>query len=236
MTDRAQSELLGFALVFSIIVVALALITATGFAGLHGAQDHQQTVHIQSAFELFGTNVDDVTEQGVPSRSTEVKLGAGALHVDDSLVVHIESGGVSRSVAVGALVYEGDGDTRIVYESGMAIRENGDGSIGFATPASHGGKATVFRIVNLEPTASTAVGGTTTVLVRTAWMETEVIEPSPNATATIEFETAYPEVWNDHLASVTAASPGCDLVAETTVECQPGHGYVVIDTVEVSFR
>ena len=236
MPDRGQSELLGFALVFSIMVVALALITATGFAGLHGAQDHQQTVHIQAAFELFGTNVDDVTDQGVPSRSTEVKLRAGALHVDASLRVHIDTGGDSRTVAAGALVYEGDGDTRIVYESGMAIRNDGDGAVGFATPPSHAGEATVFRIVDLESSGSTAVGGTTTVLVRAEQVDTEVIEPSANETTTIEFETAHPTVWNDHLTDVVAESHGCDLVAETTVECQPGHGYIVIDTIAISFR
>ena len=236
MPDRGQSELLGFALVFSIIIVAITLITTTGFAGLHGAQDHQQTVHIQSAYELFGTNVNHVTEQGVPSRSTEVKLGSGALHVDDSLVVHLDAGEIARTVEVGALIYESDGDTQIAYESGMAIRQDAGESVGFGTPATSTGEATVFRIVDLESSGSTAVGGTTTVLVRAEQVDTEVIEPSANETTTIEFETAHPTVWNDHLTDVVAESHGCDLVAETTVECQPGHGYIVIDTIAISFR
>lgn len=236
MADRGQAELIGFALVFSILIVSLMLITTTGFAGLHGAQEHQRTANVQPAFEVFDANVNEVRTRGAPSRATEFKLAEGSLQTVETMQIHIEGQNVSRTVAIRALAYDSGTDTRLVYESGMLLRQDGDNAIARSTPAFHvDDEVTIFRFLDLQPREPRVVGGTATALVWTAHADTEVIELPPGTTITIEVETDHPEVWHAYLNSTTDETTSCSLVEETTIECQANRAYVVIDTVTISF-
>jgi flagellin-like protein len=226
---RGQSELIGLVVVFAVVVSAIGIVTATGFAGLQDARAVEETNNGVRAMEILAHNIDDVVFGNAPARATEIDLADTQLDLGEPVTIHVrhlDSNGttVEYSLETAPIDYRLDGDTRLVYVGGSVIRVERDGAVQLRGPptvqSDHG---TTIPIVALRGPTQASVGGDRSVLVRAHHAKTDVLVADPPLPLEIEVVSATPaisETYVDGLPcdDVTASGP-------TSMTC-------VIDSVE----
>jgi hypothetical protein len=135
MADRGQSEVVGYILVFSVVVLTVALVTVAGQAGLAETRDTQQTANVEEGFAVLAENVDDVVRDGVSGRSTELSLSGGELSLGSPVAVSVRAeysdGSVAfdRSDSYRPVVYRPDSGTELAYANGAVIARGEGGGV-----------------------------------------------------------------------------------------------------------
>jgi hypothetical protein len=180
MGDRAVSEVIGYILVFSFVLIAVSLVTVGGMTALQSVQDAQQTENAVTAMDILSDNIKDVYARGAPSRATEINLNNGNLAMDSGIDLSMtlrDTGGVatpkSKSWTIRPIVYTGPTDTQIIYEAGATYRVEQEGSVSIEDPpfivegtASGDPERIHIPVVATQISESASVGGST-ALVRT---------------------------------------------------------------------
>ena len=208
MTDRrAQSEVLGFILVFAVIVASTGIVYTVGFSSLEDARTAEQVDNMERAYDIFDDNVRDISRRGAPSRATEIDLGGGGLRLGEEVNITVTatnttnaSDSVSINRTTRPLVYTLDGRS-VVYTSGATIRENRDGSVVTSSPEwVFGGQRVLLGVVTTRAGDDReAVGGQTSVLVRTRIQSrgpvTFTTGGGSKANVTVEVESPRAAAW-----------------------------------------
>jgi hypothetical protein len=255
MPERAQTDVVGFVLVFSLIAATIGIVTVTGVGGLEDARDYERTNNAARAFDILADNVEDIHREGAPSRSTEIKLADASLQLAERSKLTVENTALtpslSDSVPIRPLIYESGDGTKIVYESGAVIRESSDsGAVMVRVPnfvfSTHDSTRTaVIPAVQTragEEAESVSASGSSTVLIRSELALSEVLSSRTGPiTVTLRFATT-PErapVWQQyfesHLADATWSS-SCTTTGGV-VECQfeVDRLYVTATRIDVQF-
>ena len=238
MTDRAQSELIGFALVFGIVVLSLLVVSVAGYTGLQNAQEHQQTTNVQPAFEVLSNNVDDVVHYGAPSRATEIKLADASLSIEESLEITVEGesateGEFSHNYTAHSIVYDSGSGTEITYVGGMLVREDDGNAVAFGEPNFVFTEERVtLPIVSTYPEGTDSVGGSTTLLVETRHSETELYTETVSGDVTIDVDSSHPDVWGAYLEGEARTTDGCEATG-TKMTCEPDRVSITVDRIGV---
>lgn len=136
MNDRGVTDIVGYVLIFSLIVTTVGVVTTTGYGTLEDRQTAERINNIERAFDVLANNVADVYREGAPSRATEMRLAGGTLRYGEPVTIRVESTAdpnLNESVRARPLVYAED-DTEIVYVSGAVLRSDGDASIMLREP------------------------------------------------------------------------------------------------------
>ena len=173
--NRAQSDAIGFVLVFSLIVLTVGTVYATGYPALQDLRTDEQLENMERAFDVLDDNVDDMARDGAPSRATEIKLNGGTLAVNGSTTVTVEAvdGSTGANVTYNAtstpIVYSTDG-TAVASTYGAVIRSDRGASVMREGPGwVIGDDHAMIPLVVVDRTGGrVALGGSSTVLVRTA--------------------------------------------------------------------
>jgi hypothetical protein len=165
--DRGLSDVLGYIIVFSLVVSAVLLVTAGGLAALEDARDAEQTQNAERAFDVIADNFASIYERNAPSRSSEIDLGNSELSYGNNVTVTVlrdDQELLSRSVRpVRMRVVDG---RTITYEGGAVFRRDGE-NIGMVRPPPFllsGDRVHLPLIQTTAPTIESAAG--TTVLLR----------------------------------------------------------------------
>lgn len=140
---RAVSEVLGYVLVFSLVVVTVAMVTVGGVGQLENARDAEQLNNAERAFDLLAANVEDVALGGAPSRATEISLADAQIQVADPVEftfrgVYAANGtdDFNETYSVWPITYRTDaGDTDIVYSGGGVFRTDRQGGLVTNSPS-----------------------------------------------------------------------------------------------------
>lgn len=223
MRDRAQSEVLGFVLVFAIAVATVGLVFTAGFSGLQDARDVERVNSAERAFEVLKDDMDDMIDRGAPSRATEIGLAGASLSIGDPVTVHVSeaNGSFSTARTIDPLVHDADTGTEIVYAGGAILRQQRGGGIithppGFVLSAER----TVIPIVQTRGTGSSSVGGDTTVLVRTDVSRRDILYATEGAPVRlwVNLTTPRADAWHDHLDD--GGDVTCEPVVADRVACQ----------------
>jgi len=223
MSDRAQSDVLGFVFVFAIVVATIGLVFSTGFAGLQDARDFERVNNAERAFEVLKDNVEDVIHRGAPSRATEIKLADASLSLGDPVVINVSEagGGFTTSQVIDPIIYDADTGTEIVYAAAAIVRQGESGGLvthapGFVLTAER----TVIPIVQTRRQGTTGIGGDATVLVRTTVSQRNVLyvnEDDP-VTLWVNITTPRAEAWQAHLDDRDDVD--CEPVVSDQVACR----------------
>lgn len=226
--DRAQAEVLGFVLTFGIIVLAVSVVTVSGYAGLQHAQQAEQVNNAAVAFQVLADNVDDLVGAGVPSRSTELKLAAAQLSLGDPITVNVTvtsqadpNQTVTYALASRPIVYDARTGSTVVYSSGAVIRTDPGGVVMLREPAlTLSAERTTLPIVQLRAKGTTDVGGSTQVEVRTTRVEAPLLvsETTPQ-TVTLEVASPRAAAWERFLRPRVEAAGGTCTSGVGTVTC-----------------
>lgn len=248
-STRAQSELVGFLLIFSAVILAIVLVTATGFVGFHNAQDYQRTVNAEQAFIALANDVDDVVRGDAPSRSTEIGITDATLGLEnDTPSIAISIDGTALDLAegneLGSVVYDSGTETSITYQSGAIIRTDDGGSVLVRDPDFViTDEAVILPVVTVFGEDAGMVGGTTGVEITALTDGTDVVAEDKPVTdsVTIEVSTTHVDAWARYFEQferngpVTEVEP--DIATERVrVEIETERVYVTVDRIDVSFR
>lgn len=221
MTDRAQSTTVGYVVIFGTVLVMVGLVSVTGFAALEDVRDEERVTNGVRSFEVLATNVDDVATDGVPSRTTTVKLDGVSVSVGPSVTfeVHVPSDGFRETVDTRPLVLDAKSGTQVIYANGAVLREDRDGGV-MARPPRLLVTADYARlhVVRTRPVAATSVGGRTTASVRTTRNETTAATTgTAGDTVYVNVTSPRHEAWGRYLDSQPQTS--CTSVGGNTVSC-----------------
>lgn len=166
--DRGLSEVLGFVLTFSVIILSVGIVYGVGTGALGDLRANEQMNAADRSMQGLATNFEALYQQSAPSRGLDVGLKGGSLDlVDGSLevVVRNETGTVlnpdNRTVDVGALVRsDQETDTELVYEAGALFRIDGPGAVMRHSPVMQcTDEAAVVSLLRLEGNVSLSTGG-----------------------------------------------------------------------------
>jgi hypothetical protein len=172
---RGVSEVLGYILVFSLVIATITTTMVFGFGGLEDRQAEEQVTNIERAFDVLADNIDDMQRYEDPSRATEIRLAGGTLSLGQEVTMTVGrgSGGTidpsaQTNVTLRPLVYESEGGT-VVYEAGMVFRADEASSLARTeTPfVVDDARAVVPTIVTVSGGDAVGVSSDQTVLVET---------------------------------------------------------------------
>lgn len=132
--ERAISEVLSYALVFSIIVVSIGIVSVGGLGGLDDARTVEQIQNAEQAYDVLHDNMADLYYGGAPSRATEISLGDSELFFGSNVTVNVsvEDPGGDLHVTEYEIrpVVQRVGEERfLVYEAGAVFRTNRDSGV-----------------------------------------------------------------------------------------------------------
>ncbi|MCQ4333338.1 hypothetical protein KM295_07570 [Natronomonas sp. F2-12] len=129
-TDRAVSDVIGYVLIFSLIVTTVGIVSAVGFSTLDDRQSAEQINNVEQAFDVFATNVEDVYREDAPSRATEMRLAGGTIQYGEPVTITVrraDDHAVNHTMELTPLVYT-ERDSEVVYAAGAILRGEPEGS------------------------------------------------------------------------------------------------------------
>ena len=205
--QRAVSDVVGYVLVFSLVVTVVGVVSLTGFSSLEGARDAEQTNNAERAFDVFADNVADVYGDGAPSRGTEMSLSEATISTAGAVTVNV----TARDTATGdrftlektaqPVVWEGNRETEIVYALGTTLRDERSGGVVLeAGPSQYDTDRAVIHVVQTRAPPEQFSG--TTVRVRAIQSTSNVLltERSDKYDEIwLNVTTPRADVWQDHL-------------------------------------
>lgn len=135
--SRAVSEVLGYALVFGVVLSTVTVVTVGGVGQLEDARNAEQVNNAERAIELMAHNIDDIALRGAPSRATEISLADAQIRVADPVEFEFRAdfaanGSIAfnETYSVWPITYQTDrGDTAIIYSGGAVFRVERQGGV-----------------------------------------------------------------------------------------------------------
>ncbi|MFC3957416.1 DUF7289 family protein [Halovivax cerinus] len=135
--DRGVTELVGFVIIFGIIISSVGILYMTGFSAMGDVQDHEQTRNAERAMDALGENLNDVVRsEGVTYRAGELSLRSGTISSNSTGTwVNVSVDGQNNPVATanGTFSYE-SGETTLYYEGGAITRDTAAGGWPISDP------------------------------------------------------------------------------------------------------
>lgn len=237
MGERGQSELVGFATVFGLVVVSIALVSATGYMGLQNLESHQELTNGERSFAVLADNVEDVTEGDVPRRATRMRLGEGTLSVEGSVEVTVTgtavdgSGNVSVTTTLEPIVYEA-GDANIVYSTGALVRVDDGRARTIREPDFVLTNETVVLPLVRTTASGNPTVGSTTALVETEQTGSKLRQTTEPYDLTLTVTSPRAAAWERTLGDYAATD--CSRSGETvTCTLTTDRAVLTVDTVRV---
>lgn len=233
MVDRAQSEVVGFVLVFALVVSTVSVATVAGFGGLQDARDYQRSHNAERAFEVLASGIDDVAAEGAPSRQVEMVADDAQVFVGDPVTITVAvDGGDTESVTVHPIVYRGPDGARLVYTAGAVIREDPAGAVVLREPDfALSEERAVVRLVQTRNEEGANVGGGTVRVQADAVDDRAVFANATSQDLTLTVESPRAGVWERYFE--TNEDLDCTATADT-VTCEVTSDAVHVTVSEVA--
>lgn len=242
MSDRGQTETLGFVLVFALITASIGLVYASGFTGLNEVREFEQVNNAERAFEVLADNIEDITHRNAPSRSTEIKLANAELRIADPIQIEINDpdSDFNNSYDVRPVIYDPDTGTELVYVQGAVIRSQSSGGVvvmegTFVIDENR----TVIPVVQTRLAGDGSISGSTTILLRADSAGAILAQANDTAGNKVWFNITSPRAatWRNHITA-TYDDATCEPVSGETVACHvtTDRVYVVVYQIDLSIE
>lgn len=240
--DRAFSEVLGYILVFALVLTSIGFITVSGVSSLEDIREAEQASNAERAFDVVHDNMAAIYERNSPSRAIEIDLTKAQLFYTANSSIEIKVGAEQFDREFRPIVLRPSDGTRIVYEGGAVIRDQDDGGVMLEEPPLLFSTERVHAPIIMTTTPAIESAGGTTVLLRGKSTAREVLLADTQGnyagdTITVTISSPRYEIWERYFEEETGLS-GCSTDDATdTVECSmtaPDTVYVTLQQIEVS--
>ena len=227
--DRGVSEVLGYSLIFSLILISIGFVSLGGVDSLESVRDAEQLNNAERAFGVLADNTADIYERDAPSRATELSIGQAELFTGTNSTITISGSQNANpweaNIEVTPIVFRTGNDNKIIYEAGAVFRTRRDaGRIVRPPPLKFGSQQRILTIVATQAGNTQGVSGTDILARMKARNKTVLIPPAKelapaggltNPTITIDSQRA--DLWLRYL-SAQPGTTGCSK-SGTTVSC-----------------
>jgi hypothetical protein len=217
--DRAISEVLGYVVVFSIVVSAVLLVTG-GFGVIENVRDTERERNAGRAFDVAAENMAALYERNAPSRTTEIDLGTAEIFYARNTSITVSGDGSElASYDVRPVEMRVTDDTSYVYAAGAVFRDGAGGDLITRDPPLLLSKERVhLPIVQTTAPAVRSIGSGT-VLLRGEQVRQQVLVADESYTQlTVEIASPRFQVWSAYLSDTPGVSCTTDAAIET-VSC-----------------
>jgi hypothetical protein len=203
---RGQSEVLGFALVFGLVLSAVALIAVFGFGALEDTRDSEELNNAERAFDVLADNMADIHQDGTPSRATEISLQNAQLEAGDTVTFNLTFVGPQESISrpLEPIVFR-SGDAEVVYVAGAILRSQREGGVMIKEPPFLiDTDRLVLPIIETQNVGDITSTGGQTVRVRGLRRQRQFVadmvkNPSPYDEAIINITSPRSDIWQTYL-------------------------------------
>lgn len=128
-SDDAVSEVIGYVIVLSIVLLSMGYVLNYSPTVIQDSQDFEHAQNTQQTFSIVQNNLDEVVRRDVPARATEIRLYNADLHTENDVWINVTLGDqTTSSTRMSSLTYVTEDNARVVYENGAVIRRGGDNS------------------------------------------------------------------------------------------------------------
>ena len=139
--DRGASEVVGYVIIFSIVIFSVLLLTASGTTTLEDIRDDEQAENAERAFDIVADNMAEIYERDSPSRATEIDVKRSQLFYGNYTTITLElleSGTVKESFEgqLRPIVLRSSSSTDLIYEGGAVFRIDQEGGSRTIDPPS----------------------------------------------------------------------------------------------------
>jgi len=228
-SESAVSEVIGFILIFSIVMLAISAIYAVGYPTIQSSKENAQFRNMEQSFMVLQSNINTVAFDQAPVRTLKTSLGGGSLTVNSSkghIKVEDSSTGTTwYDDTIGAIEYEKNGRS-IAYEGGGVWKKYPAGSaIKVSEPRISvqevdGNRTVSVSIMNVSgDLSSVGGGGTASVTVRSipSTYSLNITSLSTGHTVNITVTSEYADAWERYFNGIIDPSMG-DSVDPSTNE------------------
>jgi hypothetical protein len=174
-SDSAVSEVVGYSLVFGIIVLAIGLIYVAGVPTLQSTTDAAQFKSVEQGFMILNTDLLKVALDQSPVRTTKLGTAEGGMLASDpeacdlSLKIFDGSGTeqFNDTIAMGCIEFS-SGLGSVTCENGAVITKHGTGSFMTIKPRMFNGSdqnRIMFSLIKVNDSSRSASGGISQVTI-----------------------------------------------------------------------
>jgi hypothetical protein len=218
--DRGVSEVIGFVLSFSVIILSVGLVFTYGFAAVQDMREAEQLNSAERAMEAVAGTLENL-QRGDPARASEVRVAGGQMDIRNRtrVTVTVEDSASPPGTLyrydqpVGELIYSYQG-TNLSYQTGAVFRASDSGGGVLArrpTLVCNDDRAvvSVVRFRNIEAsTGVDSVGAEGSITVAARANETFLLYPNREGTTaddaaqvTLEVDSPHSQIWTDYFDS-----------------------------------
>lgn len=228
---RAVSDVVGYVLVFSLVVTVVGVVSLTGFSSLEDARYAEQANNAERAFDVLSDNVADVYGDGAPSRGTEMSLDEASLRTTGSVTVNVTARDTATTdrftleKTSQPVVWAGTRETEIVYALGTTLRDERTGGLVLEEgPSRYDTDRTVIHLIQTRAPGQQFSG--TTVRVRAIHSTSNVLlsERSDKYDEVwLNITTPRAGIWQQHLERYPDTDCSIDTLpgdSTETVQCE----------------
>jgi flagellin-like protein len=223
--DKGVSEVVGYILTFSIVIVAVTLIYTSGMPMVEQTSETAALQSMETSFVSLQSNVKKVALDQSPVRTVKFNLVKGSIGAKKSpkagwLNITVD-GTEHHNQSFGNIEYT-IGTKKVIYENGAVIESTTGGNIIVSDPpiyfTNYGGNKNVFiSVINVSGNFS-AGGGIAEMHLRHD--NTTVIYANENvALDSVTIASDYEEAWkryiNETFGSYPVTIPSCNLTLVT---------------------
>lgn len=226
--ERGVTDTMGYVLLVGIVITA-AFFTFAGAMPVIEEKQHTQYMHnVESGFEVYADNLDDIVHEQGPARATEMNLDGGSLFGGNDTTINVtvttpdsSTSYISDSTAI---PYTKHGTT-VVYESGSVIWAQDGGQIMHKEPPMRFGEdhTTISLITTTIAGEQQVVGpsGKITLISRHSGTQTRAIhmDDDSDKDITVRMEVTSPQyqAWGDYFESQGLTEVTTNETAQTVV-------------------
>jgi len=232
-SESAVSEVIGFILIFSIVVLAISAIYAVGYPTIQSSKENAQFQNMEQSFMVLQSNIKAVAFGQAPVRTLKTSLGGGSLTVypseylnEENITVKNGTTGIIWEGTIGAIEYENNGRSIAYVGGGVWEKYPAGSAIKVSEPRisvheDNGNKTVSVSIINISSeNGISSVGGEGAASVRVR--SNSLITPSPIITyppgdVTITVTSYYADAWERYFNETVDPSDDVEHVAGTTV-------------------
>ena len=224
-SDRAVSEVMGYTLVFGIVILAIGLIYTAGIPALQSTKDATQFKSVEQGFMILNTDLLKVALDQSPVRTTKLGTAEGGMLASDpeacDLSLKIFDGAGTEqfndTIELGRIEFA-SGLGSITCENGAVITKYASGSFMVVKPRMFKSDQDqiMFSLIKVNDSSRSASGGISQITISNPRFNESLFntpEVYENGEMKIKVDSEYADSWKRFLSSefgATFSSPSAD--------------------------
>jgi len=226
-SDSAVSEVLGYTLVFGIVILSIGLIYTAGIPALQSTKDATQFKSVEQGFMIMNTDLLKVALDQSPVRTTKLGTAEGGMLAADpaacALSLKIFEGGNEQfndTMPMGRIEFASEVGS-ITCENGAVITKYGSGSFMSVEPRMFKSDQDhiMFSLIKVNDSSRSASGGISQITISNPRFNESLFntpEVYENGGVKIMVDSEYADSWERFLSSefgATFSNPSADLTS-----------------------